>query len=205
MENVHKGALKLGDLLLNGKNHVDIIPPDAECAKTNSEYFQANDQTAFGMLINHSGGVSVEGAVRLLGSTADPNCRDIKAFNEQFGGNGFVILGDDIFGGIFALNMGMFPECVGNVIYFAPDTLEFEDMEIKLSQFFEFLRNNDLSEFYGQFSVEEYESFRAMNVGFNKVLNFIPPQWSEEFAAAEKLDVREIDIYEYYRLQTQQN
>lgn len=196
--------MELKDLLLNGKNRVELIPPDAQCAKTNSVYFQANEQTAFGMLINQSGGAVVEGVVRLLGSTADPNYRDIKSFNEQFGGNGFIILGDDIFGGIFALNVGMFPECVGNMIYFAPDTLEFEDMEIKLSQFFEFLRNNDLAEFYGLFSPEEYEDLRARNVGFNKVLSFVPPQWSAEFDTT-KHDVREIDIYEYYRLQTQQN
>ncbi len=190
--------MQLTDLLLNGKNHVEIIPPDVQCAKTNSEYFQANEQTAFGMLINQSGGAVVEGVVRLLGSTADPNLRDIKAFNERFGGNGFVILGDDIFGGIFALNLGLLPECPGNMIYFAPDTLEFEDMEIKLSQFFEFLRNSDLSEFYGQFSPEEYDALRAMNVEFNKILHILPPQWSDEFNT-EKHDVRAIGIDEYYR------
>lgn len=190
--------MQLADLLLNGKNHVEIIPPDPQCVKTNSEYFQANEQTAFGMLINQSGGAVVEGAVRLLGSTADPKYRDIKAFNARFGGNGFVILGDDIFGGIFALNTGLIPECPGNMIYFAPDTLEFEDMEIKLSQFFEFLRNNDLADFYGQFSPEEYDALRAMNVEFNKVLHILPPQWSAEFNT-EKHDVRAISVDEYYR------
>lgn len=191
--------MQLGDLLLGGKNHVEIIPPDAQCAKTNSEFFQANEQTAFGMLINQSGGAAVEGVVRLLGSSAAPEYRDIKAFNEQFGGSGFIILGDDIFGGVFALNTGLFSDCIGNIIYFAPDILEFEDMEIKLSQFFEFLRNGDLSDFYGQFSAEEYEELRAMNVEFNKVLNILPPQWSAEFQT-EKHDVRAIDVCEYYKL-----
>lgn len=191
--------MQLSDLLLNGNNHVEIIPPDAQCVKANSEFYQADDQTTFGMLINHSGGVSVEGVVRLLGSASDTNYRDIKAFNEQFGGSGFVILGDDIFGGIFALNLGLLPECPGNMIYFAPDTLEFEDMEIKLSQFFEFLRNGDLSDFYGQFSPDEYETLRAMNVGFNKTLHILPPQWSAEFNT-EKHDVRAIDVGEYYKL-----
>ena len=190
--------MQLADLLLNGKNNVEILPPDPERVKENAEFFQANDQSAFGMLLHHSGGVTVNGVARLLGSTNDPDLRDIKAFNEQFGGNGFVILGDDIFGGIFALNLGMFPECVGNMIYFAPDTLEFEDMEIKLSQFFEFLRNSDLSEFYGQFSPEEYDALRAMNVEFNKTLHILPPQWSAEFNT-EKHDVRAIDVNEYYK------
>lgn len=194
--------MQLADLLLNGKNHIEIIPPDPQCVKANSEYYQANGQTAFGMLINHSGGVTSEGVVRLLGSTGNSEYRDIKAFNEQFGSSGFIILGDDIFGGIFALNLGLLPECPGNIIYFAPDTLEFEDMEIKLSQFFEFLRNGDLAEFYGQFSGEEYESLRAMNVEFNKTLHILPPQWSAEFKT-EKHDVRAIGVYEHYKLMTE--
>lgn len=194
--------MQLADLLLNGKNHVEIIPPDLQCAKTNSEYYQANEQTTFGMLINHSGGVIANGVVRLLGSTADPNYRDIKAFNEQFGGNGFVILGDDIFGGIFALNLGLLPECPGNIIYFAPDTLQFEDLGIKPSQLFEFLRNSDLSEFYGQFSAEEYEKLSAMNIGFNEVLHILPPLWSEEFKT-EKHDIRVIGVNEHYKLMTE--
>ena len=192
--------MQLSDLLSGGKNQVEIIPPDLELAKANSEYFQAGENTAFGMLITQSGGVIVEGAVRLLGSTADPNFRDINKVNAEYGNDeeNYIILGDDIFGGIFALNLGFLPECSGNVIYFAPDTLEFEDLEIKLSQFFEFLRNRDLKDFYGQFSAEEYELLRAKKVGFNEFLHFYPPQFSAEFKT-QKHDVRVIDIRECYK------
>ncbi len=196
--------MELGDMLLNGKNHVEIIPVDEPCARINAEYYQADKSTSFGLLINESGGVVVNGVVRLLGSNRDPQFRDINLFNVKFGSAGAVILGDDIFGGIFALNTGLFPECIGNMIYFAPDTLEFEDMEIKLSQFFEFLRNSDLEDFYGQFSPEEYEALRAMNVGFNEVLHILPPQWSAEFNT-QPHDVRAIDINEHYRLCFQGN
>lgn len=194
--------MELKDLLSDGKNHVKIIPPDPKCVKTNSEFYQADDQTTFGMLINHSGGVISNGVVRLLGSTGNSEYRDIKAFNGQFGGNGFVILGDDIFGGIFALNLGLLPECPGNIIYFAPDILEFEDLGIKLSQLFEFLRNGDIGEFYGQFSAEEYKNLSAMNVKFNEVLHIMPPQWSAEFKTEEH-DVRAISVYEHYKLMTE--
>lgn len=191
--------MELGDLLLNGTNHVEIIPPDLPCAAINAEYYQADGSTAFGMLIMQSGGVTANGVVRLLGSNRDPNFRDISMFNVKFGGGGHIIFGDDIFGGVFALNIGLLPDCIGNVIYFAPDTLEFEDLEIKPSGLFEFLKNGDIHSFYGQFSAEEYDELRAMNVGFNKVLHILPPPWSAEFKT-EKHDVRAIDIYEHYRL-----
>ena len=191
--------MELGDLLLNGKNRVEIIPPDEPCAAINAEYYQADGSTAFGMLITQSGGVYADGVVRLLGSNRDPDLRDINMFNIKFGGGGYIIFGDDIFGGIFALNIGLLPDCIGNVIYFAPDTLEFEDLEIKPSGLFEFLRNGDIPSFYGQFSEEEYAELRAMNVEFNKVLHILPPPWSAEFKT-EKHDVRAIDIYEHYRL-----
>ncbi len=191
--------MELGELLLNGKNFIEIIPPDLPCAAINAEYYQEDDTTVFGMLIAQSGGVCADGVVRLLGSNRDTNFRDISMFNVKFGGGGYIIIGDDIFGGVFALNIGLLPDCTGNIIYFAPDTLEFEDLGIKPSGLFEFLRNGDICSFYGQFSDEEYAELRAMNAGFNKVLHILPPQWSAEFKT-EKHDVRVIDIYEHYRL-----
>lgn len=196
--------MKLGDMLLNGKNHVEIIPVDAPCAEINAEYYQADGSTNFGLLINESGGVVSNGVVRLLGSNRDPQFRDINLFNVKFGSAGAVILGDDIFGGIFALNTGLFAADKGSIMYFAPDTLEWEDTELQLSELFAWIKDGDMAEFYGQFSEEEFERLRAMNVGFNQVLSFYPPQWSAEFNT-EPHDVRAIDINEHYRLCFQGN
>lgn len=196
--------MELGDLLLNGKNRVEIVPPDEPCAAINAEYYQADSSTNFGLLINGCGGVVANGVVRLLGSSRDPEYRDINMFNIKFGSAGAVILGDDIFGGVFALNTGLFSAKPGSIMYFAPDTLEWEDTELQLLGFFAWLKDGDMAGFYGQFSEEEYEKLRAMNAEFNKVLHILPPQWSAEFKT-EKHDVRAIDIYEHYRLCFQRN
>lgn len=190
--------MELRDMLLNGKNRVEIIPVDEPCAAINAEYYQADGSTNFGLLINECGGVTANNVIRLLGSNRDPNFRDINMFNIKFGGAGFLILGDDIFGGIFAVNFGAFSENLGSVFYFAPDTLEWEDLELQLSGFFAWLKDGDLAQYYGQFSAEEYENLRSMNVKFNEVLHILPPQWSAEFKT-ESHDVRAIDINEYYR------
>ena len=194
--------MELSDLLLNGKNRVEIIPPDEPCAAINAEYYQADSSSAFGALITQSGGVIADGVVRLFGSNRDPNFRDISMLNIKCGGVGFIIFGDDIFGGIFALNIGLFSDCIGNVLYFAPDTLEFEDLGIKPSGLFEFLKNGNIPSFYAQFSIKEFDELRDMNVRFNEVLHILPPPWSAEFKT-EKHDVRAIDIYEHYRLNFQ--
>lgn len=191
--------MELGVMLLNGKNHVEIIPVDAPCAEINAEYYQADSSTNFGLLINESGGVVVNGVVRLLGSNRSDEYRDINLFNIKFGSAGAIILGDDIFGGIFAVNTGLFSKNLGSIMYFAPDTLDWEDTELQLSGFFAWLKDGDMAGFYGQFSAEEYEKLRSMNVKFNEVLHIMPPQWSAEFQT-EPHDVRAIDINEYYRL-----
>lgn len=196
--------MELSEMLLNGKNRVEIIPVDAECAKINAEYYQADRSTNFGLLINECGGIVSNGVVRLLGSNRDPQFRDINLFNIKFGSAGMIFFGDDIFGGIFAVNTGLFSENLGSIMYFAPDTLEWEDTELRLSELFAWLKDGDMAEFYGQFSAEEYEKLRAMNVPFNKVLSFYPPQWSAEFET-NSLDVRAIDINEHYRLCFQEN
>lgn len=191
--------MELSDLLSGGKNRVEILLPDPPCAAINAEYFQADESSNFGLLINQSGGVITEGIVRLLGSTRDTDFRDINMFNIKFGGKGYIILGDDIFGGIFALNSGLLPECKGNILYFAPNSLEWENLEIKLSGLFGFLAYGDIRGFYGQFSDELFTKCAATNVKFNQVLSFYPPQWSREFREGNP-DVRAIDVYEHYRL-----
>lgn len=196
--------MELGSMLLNGKNHVEIISVDAPCAEINTEYYQADSSTNFGLLINESGGVIVNGVVRLLGSNNDPQYRDINMFNIKFGSAGMIFLGDDIFGGVFAVNTGMFSAELGSIMYFAPDTLDWEDTELRISGFFAWLKDGDMAGFYGQFSAEEFDRLRAMNVGFNQVLSFYPPQWSAEFETNPH-DVRAIDINEHYRLCFQGN
>lgn len=191
--------MELGEKLLNGASHVEIIPPDKPCAEINSAYYQADGSTNFGLLITQSGGVIVNGVVRLLGSNRDPQFRDINMFNIKFGSAGMVFIGDDIFGGIFAVNTGLFSDNLGSIMYFAPDTLEWEDTELQLSGLFAWLKDGDMAGYYGQFSAEEYEKLRAMNIGFNEVLHILPPQWSAEFKT-ENHDVRAIDINEHYRL-----
>lgn len=192
----------LGEMLLNGANRVEIISADDACAAINAEYYQADGSTVFGLLITTSGGVVVNGVVRLLGSNRAPDRRDITLWNVKFGSAGAVILGDDIFGGVFAVNTGLFSENLGSIMYFAPDTLDWEDTELRLSEFLAWLKDGDMQGFYGQFSAEEYERLRAMNVRFNEVLHILPPQWSAEFRT-EPHDARAIDVSEYYRLMFQ--
>ncbi len=191
--------LTLEDMLLNGKNDVKIIPADDKKAAENAEYYEADKTSNFGLMIADSGGMIVGKTVRILGSNRSPDLRDIKEFNERYGKEGLVILGDDIFGGIFALNIGAFSEDPGEIFYYAPDCCEWESMGLKFSGLFAWLKDGDLPGFYGQFSNEEYEQLRAMNVPFNKVLHFFPPQWSLEFKT-QKHDVRPISVEEYYKL-----
>lgn len=189
--------MELGEMLLHGKNHVVIYPADERRADENAKFYQADISSNFGLMIIESGGVIADGVVRLLGSNTNPDLRDIRSFNDKHGGEGIVILGDDIFGGVFALNAGGFPEDPGKIFYFAPDCCDWESTGLKLSGLFAWLKDGDLPGFYGQFSNEEYEQLKSMKVGFNKVLHILPPQWSAEFKT-EKHDVRPISVGEYY-------
>lgn len=191
--------MQLTDLLSGGKNHVEIIPVDKPCAEINANYFQPNEMSAFGMLITQSGGIIAENVVRLLGSNRNPEYRDINMFNIKFGGKGYIIIGDDIFGGIFVINTGAMPDVIGNILYFAPDTLEFEDLEITLSDFLDFLNDGDLRGFYAQISDKLYDKCRWSDVKFNQTLSFYPPQYSAEFDNGEP-SVSAISVNEYYKL-----
>ena len=67
------------------------------------------------------------------------------------------IVADDIFGGIFVINGGKFNGDLGNVYYFAPDTLEWEDLDLKYSEFIYWAFSGDVKKFYEEFLWDNWE------------------------------------------------
>lgn len=90
-----------------------------------------------------------------------------------------LIVATDVVGGIFAINSGKFDEGIGDVWYFAPDTLDLEDLELRYSEFIAWLAQGNIDEFYSSMRWTNWRE-SAKNVEFDKAILIYPFLWSEE-------------------------
>ena len=61
----------------------------------------------------------------------------------------FYLVADDVVGGFFAINGGLLGEDLGNVYFYAPDSLRWEPCRFGYSQFLVWAMSDKLHDFYG--------------------------------------------------------
>lgn len=103
-----------------------VLPPDEEKAKKLRA--QKGDFTPLAAVLAGTGGVSVNGMLRLCGS----GIIDFFERNQRLAETGMTIVGEDVFGGIFALDKQ------GMVMYLAPDELAVEEFGDDYDELLEF-------------------------------------------------------------------
>ena len=134
------------------------------------------------------GGIIFDGWVRLLASGE----RDVVSWNETLGLNNYFIVADDILSGLFGLDSN------DKLVYFAPDTLEWEDMNITYSQFVHWLIDGDVDKFYETFRWSSLEN-EIMELEFSDGINFYPFLWAkaEEERIRKVISLKEIVTLEF--------
>lgn len=181
----------------NNNNEICIYAPDYKSVDNNLQKYQTNANNIFGSILTYTGGISFENTIRIFGSTCDVDRRDILKWNELYGNDNIIIIGDDIYGGVFAINIKLDKITYGNICYFAPDTLMWEDLNVSLKNFMVFLKIEDLSKLYPIIDSKQYNILKKLKVGFNEMLSFYPPQWSKEFKT-QGFKYHLINVTEYY-------
>lgn len=139
----------------------------------------ASPESVLGAVVVNTCGIVFDRWVFVIGQSSDNF--GILNFSEKmnYDSNGLLVVATDIVGGVFALNMGRFTEDQGLVWYFAPDTLEWESLEMKYSQFIAWLTQGDLA---GYYSSMRWTNWRkdAESVSFGKGILVYPYLWAKE-------------------------
>lgn len=145
-------------LLLNGRS--DIVLK-----------FQEKYKDFYGKLfyrvVSNCGGINFYNWIRLYGSS---EYLDIVSKNEKiFNDYGLdIIIGEDVCGGLFGLKNNI-------VYYFAPDTLEWECLDIYYSGFLGWLIDDQkaVSQFYESFRFDGWEEY-CSNIKYDQGISFYP-------------------------------
>jgi len=190
----------------SAKNKVEILKVDIEKAKDALFKTQVTTRSPMGAIIYQTGGILVDnGWIRILGSGNEKLNRTLPEWNfgktiTEFGKpTPFLLIADDAIGGFFLLNGGGLGKDVGKVYYFAPDSLEFEPLDLSYSEFLEFCFNNDLEKFYQGYKWENWKD-EVEKLDGDRVYSFVPFLWTKEGKEINKSSRKVIPIEEQYNL-----
>ena len=163
-------------------NNIVVYDANKEIAQGTLERLNMTSNSVIGSITYNTSGMVVDNWVRVIASGNDIDRRNLASWyeeNEEIKEKGLLIIADDVIGGIFALNMGSYEGERGDIFYFAPDTLKWENLGIKYAGFFAWLTESNLEEFYSNVRWENWEE-DVQAIGFDQALSVYPLIWTNE-------------------------
>ncbi|WP_411821942.1 DUF2625 family protein [Leptospira sp. 'Mane'] len=164
----------------NATNHVLLYPKKNQDEDNTLEALGIDEESILGMTLKYTAGISVfHGWVRLFGGESSEFIDAISDWNdindsEQVFIEDALLIGYDVLGGFFAINLGAFDDEDGMVYYFAPDTLLWESTELDYSDFFHWCLYGDIENYYGPYLWDTYQS-DCKTLKANQAFLFDPP------------------------------
>lgn len=172
--------------LSEGKVHYQILETTKHQAENTLIKLQVTTKLTLGSIAHMTGGILFDyGWLKVLGASNNTTSIDLISCNEMNDVpgkrtiNGALIVAFDVLGGTFAINGGAFEGVIGNILYFALDTLEWEDLEPGYTDFIHWLTLGKLNEFYGSFRWQGWQD-DVMQINIDHGFSFYPPLWSNE-------------------------
>ena len=184
-------------------DRVAILPRDDDSARACLELLQVTTRSTIGALAYETGGLLIDGGwLRMFGCGHTQLPRALGAWNKQVGVPlaDFVLVADDVVGGAFAINGGALGSATGNVFYFSPDTLAWEDTKLRHSAFVQWTFEGDLESFYANMRWPGWEK-EIEQVGGDQALSLYPPPWTSEGKDVSKVSRRPVRASEVWAVQ----
>lgn len=173
------------------RSGMDIValPPEEEKAKRLMSQNTGEDISPLAAVLAGTGGVSVNGILRLYGS----GTVDFFEKNKQLSGLGFTAVAEDIFGGIFGLDKD------GNMLYLMPDELKIEEFGGDYGEFLEWLCCREDFELFYRDYCKECPGLLFSEIPVNKGVSLYPPLWESadekrSAAAVEMSQLLDVEI-----------
>ena len=188
-------------------NSYEVLPRDAKRAETELLNAQITTRSPMGAILYETGGILInKGWIRILGSGCERLDRGMFQWNkgktfENYGEPpAYLLVADDILGGLFAINGGAFgQEGLGQMYYLAPDTLSWEPMNCGYSEFVSWTLGGDIHMFYEPFYWDGWQE-EVSKLNGNQVFSFFPFLWTKEGQQIEAVSRKVVPIEESYHL-----
>lgn len=175
-----------------------VAPGCAEQGRACLLQLQVSARSALGALALHSGGLIIEGGwLRVFGgaagtsSSGPASLAQVNSFPSVFDPswrptNGLIV-GHDVLGGVFALNghdaaASGRPGAPGQMLYFAPDSMEWEVLGMGYGTWLTWLLSGRLEQFYEALRWPGWQAETAL-LTVGQGISIFPFLWSKEARA----------------------
>lgn len=180
-----------------------LLPPADPLRTDTLLHLQVTTRSLLGTLAYETGGVSVaDGLVRLLGSGAGRSLlqtAEVAGCPLDGGYPDVVVVGDDVLGGLFALNGGRFgADEGGQVFHLAADDTVWVPLGVGYADFVSWCLTGGLDGLYEPFAALDAYAARP-RPAFDATYAFYPFLWTQEVKVGRP-DVRVIGADESLRL-----
>ncbi len=187
-------------------NMIEVLPKNEKQADSALYQTQVTTRSPMGAIIYETGGILVDnGWIRILGSGNEkldrtlPKWNKGKTFNEFGEQPSILLIADDVVGGFFGINGGALGEDFGKVYYFAPDSLDWEPLDIGYSDFLWWTFTGNLSDFYSNVRWKNW--IKDVNkITGNQGFSFYPFLWTKH-KNINDLSKKAVPISEIWALQ----
>ncbi len=173
-------------------NTAEILPVERLRGEKTLLALQVTTHSMLGAVALETGGILIDqGWLRVLGAGCERMSESLLSWNGWDDTATPPVLSDalivahDIVGGFFALNAGAFDGPSGNVWYFAPDRLVWEDLGLRYADFLQWALNGNLGQFY---ATQRWTGWvqEVSALGGDQGISFWPLLW----AHADSIDAR---------------
>lgn len=186
----------------DAKNHVEILPPpDANARERGLLDLQVTTRSMIGGLVHDTGGVLVDrGHVRHLGGGSARLPRVLGAWNTtlEVPIHHFMVVADDVLGGMFAINGGALGEDRGRMYHYPPSSLQWEPLDCGHADFVFWTFDADLGAFYEDARWPGWEADVATLAG-DQVFSCMPPLFTREGKDLTRVDRRPVPADDHWR------
>lgn len=174
---------------------VELLPASTRSGEVLAS-LQVTNRSPMGAVAYETGGILIDhGWLRILGSGHPRLPRDIAGWNVGRS-SGHLLVADDVLGGFFSINGGGLGDDPGSLYYWAPDTLQWEALEVGYTDFLRWALGDGPTGFYQGLRWSGWESDMA-RIGGDQCFSFHPFLWTEE-GSVESSARKPIDIAEQY-------
>ncbi len=139
-------------------------------------------KSTLGAIVIFSSGISIDNWLRIVGQENSAH-KGIWSYNDYQKENvaleKMTIVGQDIVGGLFAINIGKYQEGIKKVWYFAPDTLQWECMDMNYAEFIAWAIQGNTDEFYSSMRWKCWKE-DCSKAEFDEMILIYPSLWSKE-------------------------
>jgi len=178
VNNEDPGIVKIREWVRSAVNECVLLPPSTQRDRVLLQT-QVTNRSILGAIAYETGGILIDGGwLRFLGSGHPEISRTLPDWNATRSKH-FYLVADDAVGGFFGINGGAFGPDLKNMYYWAPDSLDWELMNIGFTDFFVWALSDRLEQFYETLRWPSWRTDTAQLSG-DRCFSFYPFLWTKE-------------------------